>query len=382
MNRPDLVIVGAGLSGGLLACRLAALRPQVKLLVLEAGERPGGAHTWSFHAGDVDARQREWLAPFVASSWPGYEVRFPARRRRIETGYATAPSGRFAKIVERALGARLVAGAPVARLMPGAVEMADGARIEAGAVIDARGPRETPHLRLGFQKFLGQEVEFERPHGLGRPVVMDATVSQTEGYRFVYCLPFSPTRMLIEDTYYADGAALDRQTLRGHVAAYAKAAGWGGFQVVREEDGVLPIALGGDIEAHLASLAGVPTIGLAAALFHPTTGYSLPDAVRTADLVAGLPDLSPRALNEALTRHARGLWRERAYFRVLNRLLFLAGEPSERYRILQHFHRLPAPLIARFYAGRLTAFDKARILIGKPPVSVRGALAVLSKGSS
>ncbi|WP_185984918.1 lycopene beta-cyclase CrtY [Aureimonas mangrovi] len=381
MTGADLVIVGAGLSGGLLAWRLAEVRPELNFIAVEAGTKAGGNHTWSFHDGDLTADGAKWLAPFVVHRWPSYEVRFPARRRTIGTGYATVTSDRFHEILQGRLGDRLRLNAPVETIAPTSVVLAGGERIEAGAVIDARGPRALAHLDVGYQKFLGQEVEFERPHGLAAPIVMDATVAQDDGYRFVYSLPFSSTRMLIEDTYYADGDALAQEGLRKRIADYAARAGWGSFRVVREEEGILPIALGGDYPAHLASLGGVPTIGLAAGLFHPTTGYSLPDAVRTADLVAGLPDLASQPVGQAIATDARERWAERGYFRALNRMLFRAGEPAERYRVLEHFHRLPEALIARFYAGRLTAADKARILIGKPPVPVANALRVLMKGS-
>lgn len=377
--KPDLLIVGAGLSGGLLAFRLAQRRPDLSVRLIEA-ERPGGNHTWSFHEGDLSPAERHWIAPFVTASWPAYEVRFPERKRRFDTGYASISRERFADALAGLPSPILTAR--VASVSPDSVHLESGERIEAGVVVDARGPRETPHLRLGFQKFLGQEVEFEHPHGLVEPIVMDATVAQRDGYRFVYCLPFTATRMLIEDTYYADGESLDRGDLRRSIRAYAHEAGWGTFRVLREEDGVLPIALGGDIDAHLAGLAGVSTIGLAGALFHPTTGYSLPDAVRTADLVAGLAVHTPAALSAALVAHCRRLWRERAYFRALNRMLFLAGAPSRRYRVLQHFHRLPEPVVSRFYAARLTGLDKARILIGKPPVPVARALSVIARDHS
>ena len=46
---------------------------------------------------------------------------------------------------------------------------------------------------------------------------------------------------------------------------------------------------------------------------------------------------------------------------------------------MQRFYHLPAPLIARFYAGRLHLGDKARLLSGKPPVPVRQALSAALK---
>jgi lycopene beta-cyclase len=38
--------------------------------------------------------------------------------------------------------------------------------------------------------------------------------------------------------------------------------------------------------------------------------------------------------------------------------------------VLERFYRLPEPLVHRFYAGRLTFLDRARILSGRPPVPV------------
>jgi lycopene beta-cyclase len=60
-------------------------------------------------------------------------------------------------------------------------------------------------------------------------------------------------------------------------------------------------------------------------------------------------------------------------------MLFLAGRPEHRWRVMQRFYRLPSPLIARFYAGRLHLGDKARLLSGKPPVPVRQALSAALK---
>jgi lycopene beta-cyclase len=60
-------------------------------------------------------------------------------------------------------------------------------------------------------------------------------------------------------------------------------------------------------------------------------------------------------------------------------MLFLAAEPERRVRVFGHFYRLPAPLIARFYAGQSTAFDKVRILSGKPPVPIPNAVGALAR---
>src|SRR3546814_5085447 len=98
----------------------------------------------------------------------------------------------------------------------------------------------------------------------------------------------------------------------------------------------LPVALGGDIAANLASGGPAPKLGVRAGLFHPTTGYSLPDAVRTAVELARLPDISAAAIARVMEAKARKLWRERGFYRLLDRMLFRAARPDPRYRSEEH----------------------------------------------
>ncbi len=379
----DILLVGGGLANSLLAARLHERRPKLRFLILEAGEALGGNHTWSFHASDLSPEQNGFLAPFLTYAWRGYDVRFPGLARTLEGAYGSVSSQSLARVLsERFPGS--IRRAKVVALGADHVVLEGGARIEARAVVDGRGPVESPHLDLGYQKFLGQELRLAAPHGLKRPIIMDATVPQIDGYRFVYVLPLDAQTLLIEDTYYSDGAALPAGEIRARIAAYAAANGWRG-EVVREEEGVLPIALGGDIEAFLdEGEEGVARVGLRAGLFHPTTGYSLPDAMRLADHVSALPDLSGPAFCAAVRDFSVRSWRRRGFFRLLNRMLFRAAEPERRYKILERFYRQESGRIARFYADRLTFADQARILSGRPPVPIWRAVRCLpeTRGSA
>ena len=381
MDKPDydLILAGGGLANGLLAWRLHSQRPELRILLLEGGERIGGNHTWSFHDSDLTPAQRAWIAPLVAARWPRYDVRFPDLARTLDGGYASIDSGSFARRIQPALGTALLTGARIEALTPTSVRLAGGHALRAKAVIDGRGMQPSSRLSLGYQTFLGQELRLARPHGLAAPVIMDAAVEQGGGYRFVYLLPFGADRVLVEDTHYVDSAAWEPERLRANIAAYAAARGWEVLDILREEHGSLPIVLAGDFDGYWDDLAGQPCSGLRAGLFHPTTGYSLPHAVRLAERVAALPDLRAPVLFAALRKEARREWQGQRFFRLLNRMLFLAGRQEERWRVMQRFYRLPAPLIARFYAGRLRLHDKARLLSGKPPVPVFEALAAASK---
>lgn len=377
-----LIIAGGGLAGSLAALAMAKLRPEVPVLLVESGESFGGNHIWSFFDPDIDVRDRWLVEPLVTVRWNAYDVCFPKRRRTLETVYNSVSSDRLDQVVRKELQpAQYRLESAIEFISSDHVRLENGETISAAGVIDARGPPDLSALDVGWQKFVGREYRFDRPHGLHRPIVMDAMVDQSDGYRFVYCLPFSSTRMLVEDTYYSLSPSLDVGALRNRIDAYLEARGWEPVQVEREETGVLPVAMGGSLDALWDRLPDVPKLGLRGGFFHPTTGYSLPDAVRMALLIARQPDLSSAGVHRALKLEATRLWKERGFYRLLDRMLFRAAPPSQRYKVLEHFYRLDADLIGRFYAGRSTLRDKARILSGKPPVPIGSAIsALMGKG--
>ena len=364
----DLILVGGGLANGLIAWRLRQRYPQLNVLLIEAGEQIGGNHTWSFHEDDLTPEQHAWLAPLVAHAWPGYEVHFPDLRRRLARGYYSITSERFAEALQQALGENIWLNCPVSEVLPNSVRLANGEALLAGAVIDGRGVTASSAMQTGYQLFLGQQWRLSQPHGLTVPILMDATVAQQQGYRFVYTLPLSADTLLIEDTRYANAPQRDGNALRQTITDYAHSKGWQLAQLEREESGCLPITLAGDIHALWADAPGVPRSGMRAGLFHPTTGYSLPLAVALADAIADSPRLSSVPLYQLTRQFAERHWCRQGFFRLLNRMLFLAGREENRWRVMQRFYGLPEPTVERFYAGRLSLFDKARILTGKPPV--------------
>ncbi|HEY0012524.1 MAG TPA: lycopene beta-cyclase CrtY [Allosphingosinicella sp.] len=379
MSRPRIIIAGGGLSGGLAALALKARRPDVDLLVIDEGSGFGGNHIWSFFDGDVAPADAPLLDGLVAGSWRDHEVRFPARRRTLGFGYNSIRSSDLDRMLrERLQPHEYCLGRRIAALGPEFVFLEGGERIDAAGVIDARGTRALPGLDLAWQKFVGRTYRFDAPHGCTRPVIMDAVVPQDEGYRFVYTLPFSPTELMVEDTYYSCSPVLDAGMLRSRLGHYVAAAGLPPGEVVAEEAGVLPVLLGGEVSAlWRADEPQVAKLGLRGGFFHPTTGYSLPDAVRNAVLLAEQTDVSGRALHDLFRGRAAALWKERRFYQLLNRMLFRAAPPPRRYKVLEHFYRLPEPVIARFYAGQLTTFDKMRILSGRPPVPVAKAIAAM-----
>lgn len=376
-----LLILGGGLAGGLAALTLARKRPDLAVTLVERGARLGGNHVWSFFASDVADGDLAILEPLIEGRWDGYDVRFPDHVRTLDTPYHSMTSERLDRAVRSALGEDRIIEADVVEAWPGHAKLACGRRIEADAVIDMRGVCARPEgIASGAQKFVGQMMRVVGGHGLERPVVMDATVPQADGYRFVYLLPFDASHVFVEDTYYQTDHTLDVEMLSQRIAHYCRLQGWQAEPAGRMETGVLPVVTGGEPDRFWPKSAPVARGGVRAGLFHHLTSYSVPDAMRFSHwLVATLP-CSGEELARGSRAYALRHWRRQAFDRMLARMLFDAADPPERYRVLQRFYRLPSGLIERFYAGRTTMADRLRILAGKPPVPINRALsAILGK---
>jgi len=390
----DLLILGGGLSGGLIALALAEKRPELDVRIVEAGAALGGNHIWSFFDSDVAAADHWLVEPLICHHWPDYEVRFPNHTRVLHQAYNAIESRAFDARVRAVVPAERIIRGEVTRValrlpddrtgirprhpMSYDVALSDGRVFNARQVIDARGPGDLATLDLGYQKFVGQVLHVPAGHGLTRPIIMDATVDQTEGYRFVYCLPFSPTEVFVEDTYYTNGPELDVTALTTRIAGYAKDRGWLAATPNHTETGVLPVVMGGDFDAYWASTGdGVAKAGARGGFIQPMTSYSLPDAVRLAVAMPRLIDKQGLSFGSAIKRRAHAHWRRGGYYRMLGVMLFRAAEPEARFKIFERFYKLNPQLIARFYAGQSHIGDKARILMGKPPVPLFRALRAL-----
>jgi lycopene beta-cyclase len=382
------VIVGGGLQGCLLAHALAWHQPEAAVLLLEQAAELCGNHTWSFHQSDVAEPERGWFDPLVAHRWPAYRVRFPGLSRRVELPYATITSDRLREATlalagdeaASARGGRLVirTGVSCEILSPttvrfgGDVDASSRTVIDCPMVIDCRGRRASgPSGRAGYQSFIGREYETARRWPATEPTVMDVPADQADGFEFLYELPLGPHRVLLEYTRFHEEPACDEARAAGLISTRLMEAGAGTATLVRTEQGCLPMpyaaATGRDGPSRDGGSAGLAG-GYAGGWYHAATGYSMPLAVRFAEVVArARPDRV--AAEVAAAAEADRL--RRGFARFLNRLLFCLVRPDDRWKIFQRFYRvLPETRIARFYAHRFTVTDAARIVIGRPPTGL------------
>ena len=383
------VVVGAGLSGLILAWRCLSSNPNVSVIIIDSNHIIGGDHTWSFNINDIESSLHEWIEPFIAHTWEKYDVKFKGYSRRLNIPYCTGNSNSLRACVDPFIKSgrlKLILDTEVIKLTSFDVTTVSGEKLTGDYIFDARGFTFDDNIKLGIQKFYGKTIETVKPHNLKYPIIMDATVAQNDGYRFIYCLPFSKNQILIEDTYYSDGLNFDQDKYNKRIDKYIEANNWTEHKVIREEKGILPITLA--VDSKLIEKRGLENkepikIGMRGNFYHPVTGYSFPDSVRLASKISRTINSCDKNklvnLDLEIRKYKLLLYRRDRYFRLLNRLLFKASLPSKRHLVLQRFYTLSESLIKRFYEGDLHKKDKLRILIGKPPVPVLKALYFFSE---
>ncbi len=361
----DYILVGGGLQNGLITLAVLHACPQARIALVEQNNRLGGNQTWSAHALDVPCGAYAWMEPLFERRWKCYEVVFPGLRRLIHRAYGTIPADRLDRVVREELSknraCRLYTGRTATRLTSHEVELDHKERLHAQTVIDARGLelRVNLHETSGYQKFLGLEVLLDKPWDTNHPIVMDATVEQIDGYRFMYVLPFSDRRVLVEDTCFSNHPEYDDSKARVHIEKYLYNRGIKILKTVRQETGVLSMPWG------KSTCLNFLTAGWRGGWFHPATGYSMPAAVRLAGMVA--EDAPKRPDRHKVGRLIKKLSIQMRFARRLNQMLFRWIRPERRVEIFERFYRLPSDTITRFYAMDTNFMDRIRIMVDRPP---------------
>ena len=125
-----------------------------------------------------------------------------------------------------------------------------------------------------WQHFVGWEVETERPcFNPEALTLMDFRVSQQDGASFMYVLPFSETRALIEFTVFS-GQTFPQQIYEAHLKQYLQQH-WqlaeNQYAIVYEEAGKIPMSAEPFPRQNSPRLINIGTAG---GMTKPSTGYT------------------------------------------------------------------------------------------------------------
>ena len=366
-NTFDLIILGGGCAGLSLAARLAASSStDFTTLVVESRTHYANDRTWCFWGGKLSSGEHA-----VERQWNTMRLTSGAQTVLVDCGqtpYQMLPSEAFYGAATLAISQAQNVSLKVGTAVLAAPRKVDGTwRVSTSAgtvfgrmVVDTR-PQQTPEPdgALLWQSFYGQEIECDRPvFDASCLDLMNFLPADSTGIPFVYVLPVSPTRALVEVTVFGVNPLLPEDLALKLKTAVAQRVGDASFRMLRSEHGILPMGLRGMPKNSDRSYVRV---GLMAGGARASTGYAFQRIQRWADacakaVVAGF--LPIQHTPDAVVLQAM----DHLFLNVLR------ANPERAGAIFcALFARADAARLIRFLSGEGTWLDYAAVVAALPP---------------
>lgn len=186
--------------------------------------------------------------------------------------------------------------------------------------------------------------------------IMDFSVSQNHGTTFVYVLPLSTKKALIEYTIFSKNLIADEDYNKELICYLAKIDGLKNYTISEEEFGVIPMT-----NANFPSFKnGIHFIGTAGGQTKPSTGYTFRFIQKEADkIVEEL--LSKGQISVVKKINNRFLFYDSTLLHILSKKL-LAGKTI--FSML--FKKNPATIIFKFLDNETTVAQELKLLNSLP----------------
>jgi len=236
-------------------------------------------------------------------------------------------------------------------------------------VFDARGATHTRLKQLSRpgqihwrQSFVGLVVEFEDAvFKADEMTLMDFRVPQKAGARFVYILPFSDKRALVEITSFAPDAA-PFEELESTLLCWIQTRLGANFRTHSRESGDLPMATT-PLSPVIAPRIGA--IGLCGGAARAATGYAFGCIQRQGQWIAGMmakrkDPLADGALHR-LTHPPKFAALDAVFLEALGR-----GPDFAAQCFLRMIGRVPADSLTRFLEEQSGMADELRLIAALP----------------
>jgi lycopene beta-cyclase len=143
--------------------------------------------------------------------------------------------------------------------------------------------------------------------------LMDFRVNQDEGTTFVYVMPLSPTRALVEYTLFTPSLLNDEQyemALKAYVAAYLQL---NDYKIVEREFGIIPMTN----HQFSPGEGAVINIGTAGGQTKPSSGYTFRFIQKRVSVIVGLLEKGKHPLVQASWYQKRFMWFDSVLLHIL-----------------------------------------------------------------
>ena len=375
LNTFDLIILGGGCAGLSLAARLAsASLPGCRTLVVESRTHYTNDRSWCFW---VDEQSNG--AYTVERQWSRMRLTSGVQTTLVDCGLTpyqmlTAENfyGAVLSVISQAQNITLKVGTAVLTTpikIDGSWRVSTDAGVFSGRMVVDTRPQQLPERdgALLWQSFYGQEIECDSPvFDAACMDLMNFLPADSSCIPFVYVLPISPTRALVEVTVFGASPLAPAALRQSLDTAVAQRTGAAPSRVVRSEHGILPMGLVKPAQHPDPSRVRV---GLTAGAARPSTGYAFQRIQRWAQ---------DCALSISTTGLPVGHRPDPAPLRAMDRLFLdvLRADPQGGGQIFfSLFSAAHTPRVIRFLSG-LGRVDDALAVVAAMPFKpfIRAAL--------
>lgn len=364
MNKYDIVICGGGMSGLSLAYYLSleqALKKK-KVLIIEPENKSKNDRTWGFwQKGKSD------FDGILAGSWSQVVLKSSEGERILmslgDFKYKLIRGIDFYNFVKNHLlnfnhiEFAMESVVKIDDTGEKAIVITDENQYQADWVFDSTFKLNLKDDRNQnmLQHFKGVVVQTkEAKFDPKTPDLMDFTVEQKAGEaRFIYVLPFSETKALIEYTVFGE-KLLSQAEYDQELQKYLEINIESGYQILEEEFGVIPMS---DVPTNEFPSARVVRIGIAGGSTNPSTGYTFANTQqRLQELVKALVVKKSPVLKLSL-------WQKRHHFYASVLLNVLLEKRYPAAEVFEELYRKNKPsTVFRFLGGETNFAEELKIM--------------------
>ncbi len=365
----DIIIAGGGLAGLTLAleCSKHAFFDKKNIIILDRDDKSTNDRTWCFWAADSES-----IPPVIHHSWDKchfFGTNFEAGLNIVPYRYHMIRGIDFYHWAKATIGKKanikwVKADIESIDAANGVVNTAAGTFVADWVFNSAfRGEIDSPDMNPGFTKLLqhfkGWRIQTTASaFDPSTMTFMDYRVEQQGETRFVYVLPFSETRALVEFTVFSPALLEPEEydgALRGYLSDFLNIQD---FKIEEQEFGVIPMT---DFPFPARQEGSVVHIGTAGGFVKASSGYAFK---RTQRKVLAFVDAWERT-----GRPDARVFQSPRIFRVFDSIFLRVlhdrnGLGSIIFKNL--FQKLPPTLVLRFLDEDSSPFENLR-LVSAPP---------------
>ena len=344
----DYIIAGGGLAGLSLAFLLSrsSLRTK-KVLVIDRDEKSANDRTWCFWergASHFEQAVFHRWKKLLFFSCEGKRISLDLAADGLE--YKMIRADEFYRFVRTGLDSLPhfeFRCAKVTEVNDGRIETDIGGFRANEFVFDSvsRPAYDDPRSHNLLQHFYGRVIETgEESFDPGAATLFDFRGTSVDECRFVYLLPLTKRRALVEYTVFSDRLLEDREYAEGLENYLGSVAGITRYETLEEERGVIPMS---DAHHDTRPSPKVVRIGTAGGYVKPSTGYSFS---RTQDRLAEIVQALETGRPIPEFRSVRSGWKMLLDSTMLN--ILSGGDPPASDVFSRLFQKNPASRVLDF----------------------------------